>query len=163
MEHPDIPEAKNRLVSELDAPQAEEMDSFGEVLAELLTERGYTVRGFAERVGRSHTFIRCLITGTSTPSLEDVTTWATFLGLEDARRERFLTLGQSARAKGSSPDAAKYITRIERELELLRPTARVLLATIRSLIAICEQEGLEIPRHVYKTVKDVDETLSSSK
>jgi transcriptional regulator with XRE-family HTH domain len=71
------------------------MSAFGDLLKKLIGDDP-GVRGFAEKVGISHSQLSLICSGKRTPSLDKVEDWATKLGLTGRDKSRFLNLAALA-------------------------------------------------------------------
>jgi len=64
------------------------MVPFGELLRQGLADRGLSLRTFATRVGRSHTFVSRVLGGLRLPPLADLDAWFNALKVNPDERDR---------------------------------------------------------------------------
>lgn len=74
------------------------MKPFGPLLADYLTQRGWSIRAFARQVDHNPTFISQIIRGQRRPPLKRVDAWADQLDLSSQDRESFLDAAALAHA-----------------------------------------------------------------
>lgn len=150
MEHIKFPGGSDCLAAELTPPHCVAMQSFGEILGELISRSDLTsIRAFAEHFKLSHTQVRRVLAGTYGPNPDWLDDWASYFNLQGPELERFYALAQSARAKGKK-DSADYIDRLEKKIEQYEEEDKLMYHAMEDIVISLTQRGFKVPQSFKK-------------